>query len=137
MSERLDTEARVLIDRRAANDKAQKAAKGTKLLLDEQQQLVHKLLEDLGMKTATLELGTGYGTVQVGRRQTIRSRVFDMEKALAWLSAHGRREEMTRDEVRKAPMNELVRECLETGQPLPEGVDYTTTPFVQVTRKDK
>lgn len=136
MSERLDTEARQLIDRRLANDRAQKAAKLTKLRLDEQQELVHKLLEDANMKTANLELGEGYGTVQIGRRETIRSRVFDMDKALAWLEENSRREEMTKDEVRKAPMNELVRECLETGQPLPDGVDFTTTKFIQVTRKD-
>lgn len=134
--ERLDTEARKLLDRREDNDKAQAVARKTKGAVVEQERVVFDLMKLLNQKTSgTLELGEGYGDVQLGRRETIRSRIIDHDRALEALEAAALVDEMVRADIRRAPLNELVRTCLETGQALPEGVDFTRTPFIQVTRK--
>lgn len=99
--------------------------------------MVYDVMKDQGTETTTLNLGEGYGRVQLGRRETVRSRVIDLDAALDSFESEARVDEITKTEVRKAQLNELVRERLETGQPLPEGVDFTRTPFIQVTRRDK
>lgn len=138
MSElRLDTAARKLLDLRADHKKKDQAAKAAKSELDEHQRVVFDLMRGMGLETTTLNLGEGYGRVQIGRRETIRSRVIDLDAALDAFESEARVDEITKTEVRKAQLNELVRERLETGQPLPEGVDFTRTPFIQVTRRDK
>lgn len=132
---RLDTLGRKLLDLRAINDKAQAAAKKAKADLDGHQRQVFDAMQDLGLKTTTIDLGPGYGTVQLGRRETIRSRIIDLDTALDAFEREARTDEITKTDVRKAVLNELVRERLETGQKLPDGVDFTRTPFIQVTRR--
>lgn len=137
MPSRLDTEARKLVDRRKANDTAQAEAKRTKKALVEQETAFYDLLEAENLPTATLDLGPEYGRMQFGRRSTIYSRVIDAETAIEALKAAGRGEEMIKNDLRKAPLNEMVRDLLENGQPLPAGIDYSETKYVQVTRRKK
>lgn len=132
----LTTEARKLLDRRVTNDEAQKKAKETKAALDKQQEIVHTIMESAGDVSVTKDLGPGYGRVQLGRRKTIFGRVIDAETALTSLEAEGYGEEMAKTEIRKGPLNELIRTRLETGEALPDGVDFSETRYVQVTRRN-
>lgn len=131
----LATEARKLLDRRVNNDAAQKTAKETKDALDKQQGVVHDMMEAAGDITVTKDLGPGYGRVQLGRRKTIFGRVIDSEVALEALEKEGYGAEMAKVEIRKGPLNELIRTRLETGEALPDGVDFSETRYVQVTRR--
>lgn len=131
----LATEARKLLDRRVNNDAAQKTAKETKDALDKQQGVVHDMMEAAGDITVTKDLGPGYGRVQLGRRKTIFGRVIDSEVALEALENEGYGAEMAKVEIRKGPLNELIRTRLETGEALPDGVDFSETRYVQVTRR--
>lgn len=131
----LATEARKLLDRRVNNDAAQKTAKETKDALDKQQGVVHDMMEAAGDITVTKDLGPGYGRVQLGRRKTIFGRVIDSEVALEALDNEGYGAEMAKVEIRKGPLNELIRTRLETGEALPDGVDFSETRYVQVTRR--
>lgn len=135
MARTLKTEARKLLDRRTANDAQQKLAKQTKEKLDAQQRVVYEMLEESGQKTTTIELGGDYGTVSLGRRKKTFARVLNIDILLKALRAEGREEETIKHDVRKAPLNELVKERLETGQAMPDGLDFSDTPYVQVTRK--
>lgn len=131
----LTTEARKLLDRRIANEAAQKIAKETKDALDKQQGVVHDMMEAAGDVSVTKDLGPGYGRVQLGRRKTIFGRVIDSEIALESLEKEGYGPEMAKTEIRKGPLNELIRTRLETGEALPAGVDFSETRYVQVTRR--
>lgn len=135
MSERLDTEARKLLDLRTASEKSAAAAKKDKEKLVEQERSFYEMLENQNVPTTTLDLGPGYGRVQFGRRKTIYSRVINIDAAVEALKAEGRSEEMIKTDLRKAPLNELVRDRLENGEPLPDGVDFSETRYIQVTRR--
>jgi hypothetical protein len=135
---RLDTEARKLLDLRDDFNQKKLAADQAKAKAEDQQHVVFDLMRSLNQKTSgTLELGPGYGDVQLGRRETIRGRIYDLDAALDAFDNEARTDEMTKVDVRKKVLNDFVKERLETGQPLPPGVDFTRTPFIQVTRKRK
>lgn len=133
----LPSEARKLLDKRKADEEASKKHKETKERLEAQQRIVHDLLEAQEMPTVTLDLGPGYGRVQLGKRSTIFGRVIDIDTAIAALEKEGYGEEMVKSELRKGALNEMIRTRLENGEPLPDGVDFSETRYVQVTRRKK
>lgn len=93
-------------------------------------------LEEGGAKTITLELGEPYGTVQFQRRETITGRVLNDEAASEALEAMGLGEAVLGPrKVRQKVLSEHVRDWLQSGQPLPEGVDFSARRYVTVTRK--
>ena len=61
---------------------------------------------------ATLALGEGYGNVQFNREQKVNSSVFDEEAAIAYFTEKGMLTGYVQGKVRKAPVNQLVRESL-------------------------
>lgn len=135
---RLDTEARKLLDLRAADEANQAAAKKSKEALDEQTGVVRELMEELNQPSATLDLGAGYGRIRLTHpKPTIYSRVIDKDVALASAQAAGRLEELFDSEIRKAPANQWIKECLERGEEIPDGFDFSESHRITVTRKDK
>lgn len=134
---RLDTEARKLLDLRRLDDEAQAKAKKTKKDREEQEQRIHDLLEETNQPSTTLDLGPGYGRWSLQRRRTIFSRVIDKDVALASVEAAGRKDEMFDRTIRKAPANQWLKECLERGEELPDGFDFSETKYITATRKDK
>lgn len=94
--------------------------------------------DELGVKTVTLELGAPHGTVTLGRRETIKGRVIDEDKAIEALRKMGLDDAVLKPvpQVRQKVLNEHVRDILKsaTGK-LPEGVDFIKTRYIQVTKK--
>ena len=74
MSERVDTLSRALVTRREARDKAKQEYERLKADYREVEQAIWDHMDDQGMTTMTLDLGTGFGKVQFQRRETIRGR---------------------------------------------------------------
>ena len=74
-----------------------------------------------------------YGIVRIVRRNTIYSRVADLDVLLDSLEQEGRLDELTKPGIEKKRLNELVRECLETGTPIPEGADFYEKRYIQIT----
>lgn len=98
----------------------------------------HELDEELGVKTVTLELGDPHGTVALGRRETVKGRIIDEETAIKSLREAGLADGILKDvpQVRQKVLNEHVRDILKSSTgTLPEGVDFTTTRYIQVTKK--
>jgi len=91
-------------------------------------------MDELGLKTLTVDLA-GLGNVRFTRRKpTIYGRITDPEAALEAFVESGRSEELFAPKVSASRLNEFVRECLEQGQPLPPGVDFYERPGVTVSR---
>lgn len=92
--------------------------------------------EDLGVTTLTLELGEPFGKVQLQKRETIKARVIDAETAADSITAAGLGDAILQDVpgVRQKVLNEHVRDWLKSGADLPEGIDFTATRYVSVTR---
>lgn len=137
-SKRLDQLGREVIDLRAAYEKASKAAGKAEDRKKEKERELYDVMQDTGHKSSgVLELGPGYGEVTFTRRETLRSRVIDREVLIAALEAEHLDEGYTFTDLRKAALNELMKERLENGQDLPDGMDYSETKFIQVKAKKK
>jgi hypothetical protein len=134
---RLDSRARVLLELREKNSVAQRAADEAKAELDAYEAEFWSELEDLGMKSVSLDLGDPYVEVRLERRETTKSRVLDKAALVAWAREHGLAEELVKPEPRKAQLNEYVRTARENGLPLPDGLDFYFDRYVSVTRKRK
>lgn len=135
---RLDTAARKYVTARQAAEKADAAAKKANEKLEEEKQAVMDLMEDLNQPSTVLDLGGDIGKIRLTRpKPTIYSRVIDKDVALASIDAAGRTEEMFDFEIRKAPANQWIKECLERGEDLPDGFDYSASERITLTYLDK
>lgn len=132
----LVTEARKLVKARLADEAARLAADKAHEKRKAQEQFVWDLLDAEGITTITLDLGEPHGKFQFGKRATTFGRIFDEEKAVAWMDATERGLELSKRVPRRAQVNELVRERIENKEPLPPGVDFYETQYVQLTRRD-
>lgn len=92
-------------------------------------------MDELGLKTLTVDLPL-IGNVRFTRRKpTIYGRITDMDAAMDAFENSGRADELFAPKVAASRLNEFVRECLEQGVPLPPGVDFYERPGVTVSRK--
>lgn len=91
-------------------------------------------MEELGLKNFTVDL-PGVGEVRFTRRKpTIYGRIVDADAAYMALADQGRADEMFAPKVQASRLNELVRESLEQGMPLPDGVDFYERAGITVSR---
>lgn len=135
MSERLDTLARILVDRRDVKDETERAAKKAKKEYEAAEQDIWNALDDENVTSMNFDL-PDIGKVQIQKRQTVRGIVTDKEAAIAALRELGLDEGMLGvEEIRKAPLNEHVRDLLQSGQEFPAGIDYTQKSYVSISRK--
>jgi hypothetical protein len=92
------------------------------------------VLEGLGIKNFTVNL-PGIGEVRFTKRKpTVYGRIVDPDAAYMALEAQGRAEELFAPKVQASRLNELVRESLEQGMPLPDGVDFYERAGITVSR---
>lgn len=138
MSERIDSRARRLVDLKDEKNKLEKEAeRAARAYAEDEREFWAELADELGdIKTVTLDLGEGYGTVQLQRRETITARIVDKEAAVVSLEEAGLGPGMLGvPEIRKRALNEEVRDRLQRGEALPEGVDFNARRYITVTRK--
>lgn len=136
MSERTDTLSRRLVSKREARDKAKAEYEVLKDEYREVEQAIWEYMDDQGMTTMTLDLGTGYGKVQFQKRETIRGIIKDPEKAAETLTEMGLDDALLgARSVRQKALSEHVRDWLAAGQKIPEGLDFNPTRYVSISRK--
>lgn len=133
--ELLETLARRVIDKRADYEKARKEKVKQEKLMKSAEVDMNDAMAKVKLPGATLELGPGYGNVQFNRESKVNSSVFDEEAAIAYFESKGMMTGYVQGKVRKAPVNQLVRESLENGQELPPGIEPRVTKFVKVTKR--
>jgi len=135
-SDRLKDELRKVIALRREAQIAEAAASRAKQAVVEQERAIHDLMEAEGQKSGTFDLGPGLHHVRVTRpKPTVYARVIDKDVALASIQDAGRMEEMFDSTIRKAPANQWVRECLENGEELPDGFDFSSSQNLTITIK--
>jgi hypothetical protein len=133
--ELLETLAREVIDKRATYDKAYKEKVKAENAKKAAEADLNEAMAKAKMPGATLDLGPGYGRVQFNREQKVNSSVFDKDAAIAYFEAQGMATGYVEGTVRKAPLNQLIRERIESGQELPPGVEPRITKYVKVTKR--
>lgn len=85
--------------------------------------------------TRRIDLGEPFGLVAFTPRETTFGRIIDAEAAVEYFEEHGQTDEMTKPQIGKGKLNERVRELLEQGKPLPDGVDFYVNRGITISRK--
>ena len=136
MAERTDTLARALVDAREEKDRTEKIADSAKKRYKTLEREFWEHLNDIGQTTGTFDLGEGYGKVQFQKRETIRGIVTDHEKAVQAIIAAGYDDALLGPQkLQQRALNEQMRTWLNSGQPIPEGLDFNPSRYVSITRK--
>lgn len=141
----MDTKARRLVDLRGARDvAAQLATKAEKAYRAFEADFWAELEDEHGGVTSLdLDLGTGYGKVKLTRRETVYADIVDPEALAQSARDTGRDQELIKQadeatrksDFRNAPLNELVRETLEHGGELLDGLSFRHDRGITITRK--
>lgn len=124
MSERLDTRARKVLELREEASMKQADADRAKAQRDRYEAEFWAALEDENTKTWTGDVGAPYGQIRITRRSTPRSRVLNKQALIKALRERGLAAAMLRPEPNKKALNAYVKTLQETGEPLPEGLDF-------------
>lgn len=137
MSERLDTRGRRLVDLKDRMNAAKITAENAERAYREAEKAFWQdLADEMGnVKKFAADLGPGYGTIEFQRRETITSRILDEEAAAEALEELGHGDILGR-KIPKIVLNELVRDWIKSGEPLPPGVDFHARRYIAVSRKD-
>jgi hypothetical protein len=133
LSDRLDTLARRLVDARRVKDETAAAEKKAKEAYAEIEAEFWQTVDDMGVKTVTLDLGEGYGKAQFQRRETITASAFNPEAAERAIKAMGLEDELLGPRAtRQKVLSEYVRDWLASGQELPEGVEPRVRRYISI-----
>lgn len=119
---------------REQRDKAKAAADAAESEYREWEAICWEKMENAGDTSTTKVLPDGT-KLQIVRRGTIYSRVLDNDVLLDSLEQEGRVDELTKPGFQKQRLNEYVRTCLESGQPLPDGLDFYERRYLTITEK--
>lgn len=136
MSQRVDTMARAYVDKKEAYEKANAEKKRAEEAWKAAQDELWDFLDDLGVTSLNVDLGPGYGDIQLQKRETIRGIVKDPAKAAAALEKAGLADALLGEpKIHQRALSEHVRDWLASGQTIPDGIDFNPTRYVSVTRK--
>lgn len=89
---------------------------------------------DYKLSPTKVPLGQPWGTVTLGPRETHYARVIDADDAADHYENRGLVEEVSTMKFNMGRLNEEVRQLIESGEKMPDGIDYYTKRFVAVSR---
>lgn len=82
-----------------------------------------------------IDLGEPYGVITFQPRETYYGRVLDADAALEHFERTAQVEEFTQPKIVMSRVNELVRESLEQGKAIPDGLDFYAKRYVSISRQ--
>lgn len=136
LGEDIAVKARRLFELREARDADKKRADSSEAAFREAEQEFFMALENSPVKgTQKIDLGGDIGEVSFSPRETYFGRILDSDKAQDYFEARAMADEMFQPKIAKKRLNEFVRECLDNGTPLPDGVDFYATRGITISRQ--
>jgi len=130
LAERVHEEVSAYVELRRAHEEAERRARETKEVYEEQRLRLWDFMESAGLRTLTHELG------RVERRTRLVAAVRDVEALLEWVEERGLTEALTTRKVRQRELNEVTKEMLADGDESPPGVDPLSIRVVHFTRAE-
>lgn len=125
-----------LAELRTQRDADKKAASVSEAAYREKEAELYAELEEAGIRgRLEFDFGGDLGTIKFQRRSTIYGRVLNKEDALQALKKMGLNDVIYSEAVNQGRLNERVRDWLETGTELPEGLDFYTRDAISISRK--
>ena len=129
-----DAELKDFVDKREERDRLKAESDRAEEAYREIEALIWDKMDENEDNVLDRNLADGR-RVHIDKRSTIYSRILDSDTLLDSLENEGRVEEMTKPGFEKRRLNEYVRECLETGRPLPEGLDFYEKRYLRYSQK--
>lgn len=132
----IERKARRLVELRDQRDADKRTAEKSEREYREYEQEFWQAIEESPYDgTVPLDLGPEVGSVRLSQRETYFGRLLDADKAQDYFESRAMADEMFEPKVAKRRLNEFVRECLDNGTPLPEGVDFYAQRGITITRQ--
>lgn len=136
VTEALASKFRRLVELREERDTTKAAAERAEAEYREYEaELFDELAESPLKGSVKLDLGGRFGVVVFTPRETYYGRILDKDKALDYFDRRAMSDELTRTEISKGKLNEIVREFLEHGKALPDGVDFRANRGISISRR--
>lgn len=132
----LESRFRRLAELRVERDQDAVAAKKSEEAYREYEAELLSIVEDSGLKgTIEFDFGGDLGRISFQRRKTTYGRIIDKAAALRAFQEESIIEAMTGEKIEARRLNELVRERQESGEDLPDGVDFYDKKFISISHK--
>lgn len=131
----LESKFRRLAELREQRDIDKKTAETSETEYREYEKELFETVEDSALK-GSVEFDFGdLGVIRFQPRSTIYGQVIDKNAALDAFENEAIVDEMTGSKIEARRLNEYVRDRLENGQELPDGVGYYERKFFTISRK--
>lgn len=132
----LESKFRRLAELREDRDIAKKTAETAEGEYREYEAELFVAIEDSSLRgTVEFDFGGDLGIIRFQPRSTIYGRVIDKNAALDAFENEALVDEMVAPKIEARRLNEYVRDRLESGQELPDGVGYYERKFFTISRK--
>lgn len=134
--EAIASKFRRLVELREKRDETKGAADDAE---EEYREYEAELFEEMSNSpikgTRRIDLGEPYGLVVFTPRETKFGRILNLDDALDYFDQRAMTDEMTKPGIAKRKLNEMVREMLEQGKPLPPGIDWYANRGITISKK--
>jgi hypothetical protein len=135
--EGLKSRFRRLAELRQTRDIDKKTAEMSEVEYREYEAEVLAAIEDSSLKGSIEFDFDELGAYRFTKRATTYGRVTDMNLALDYFDDNAITDEMTAPKVESKRLNEFVRDAVENGRDLPEGIGSYERKFITITRKQQ
>jgi len=134
--ERLASRFRRLVELREKRDEDKTKAEKSEVEYREYESELFEELQDGPMQgTLRFDLGGNIGVVTFTPRETKFGRIVDAEAAVQYFEERELAQEFTKPSIEKRKLNELVRDLLEQGKSMPDGIDWYARRGITISRK--
>ncbi len=131
-----ESKFRRLAELRMDRDIAKEADKAAETAYREYEAELLETIEGSALKgSVEFDFGEELGTIRFQPRGTIYGRIVDKRAALESLAEEHMEEEMTSPKIEARRLNEYVRNCLEDGRELPDGIGYYERKYFAISHK--
>lgn len=132
----LESKFRRFAELRDTRDYEKAAAEASERAYREYEQQLFEDVEDSALRgTIQFDFGGDLGIIRFQPRRTIYGRVIDKNAAQEAFENEAIIDEMVSPKIEARRLNEYVRDRLENGQSLPEGIDFYERQFFTISRK--
>lgn len=126
---------RRLVELRARRDETKLASDKAKAEFEQFQAEFFEEYEKSPLK-GSVKVDVGGSTVQIVPRKTKYARILDRDKAVEALRKAGLLKSVQKEDFRMGRLHEIVRQSIESKQPIPDGLDFYTKEYFTITVKD-
>lgn len=132
----LESKFRRLAELREQRDFDKQAAEASEAAYREYEAELLETIDESALRgTVEFDFGGDLGIIRFQPRRTIYGRIIDKNAAMDSFEQEALMDEMTAPKIEARRLNEYVRDRIESGVPLPEGVDYYERRYVTISRK--